>query len=264
MAQRYRNAYRDELENEDIEDVIKEELKQPAADAEDETFKKRYADLRRYAQQKETDLQKKLEEKERQIAELSKQNFKLPKTEEEVAEWVGKYPDVAAIIQTMAIKEAQNISAGLEDRLKKVDELERQNKMQIAFNKIIQVHPDFFEIRDDEAFKHWATKEAPKWVYAGLYENEDDAQVVIDAVDLYKMKKQINTNKSAPDEFDRKGAAASVKTSSPTPKASADEPKWSESKVSKLSDRDFEKFEDEIMEAMRTGKFVYDISAGAR
>lgn len=266
MAQRYRNAYRDELDND--EDEIEQELETlPEPETpEEKTFKQRYSDLRRYQQQKEAELQKKLDEKERQIAELSKQNFKLPKSEEEVKEWAEKYPDVAAIIRTLAIKEAQNIQSGLEDRLKKVDELERHNKMQAALNKIIQVHPDFYDLRNDQSFHDWAqAPSTPKWVKEALYENDEDAQVVIDAVDLYKMKKQINTKESAPKEFDRKGAATAVKTNSPAPKTAADDDAvWSESKVEKLSDREFEKHEEEIMEAMRTGKFVYDISGGAR
>lgn len=260
---RYRNSYRDELETpeEEVENEI-EQLPEPT-NVEEETFKKRYSDLRRYQQQKEAELQRQLEEKERQIAELSKQNFKLPKTEEEVEAWVEKYPDVAAIVRTLAIKEAQNIQGGVEERLKKVDEMERQLKMQRALAQIIEVHPDFYELRQSKEFHDWAST-APKWVRDALYENEEDAQIVIDAVELYKMKHSIGKKESTPKEFDRQGAATTVKTSNATPKAGADEPKWSDSKVAKLTDREYEKYEDEIMEAIRTGKYVYDLSGGAR
>ena len=37
-----------------------------------------------------------------------------------------------------------------------------------------------------------------------------------------------------------------------------------ESDVAKMSAKEFEAREEEITKAMRTGKFVYDLSAGAR
>jgi hypothetical protein len=37
-----------------------------------------------------------------------------------------------------------------------------------------------------------------------------------------------------------------------------------ESQVQKMSPQDYEKKSDEIMEAIRTGKFIYDVSGSAR
>lgn len=262
---RYRNSYRDEIETPVEDDIDEQVVDTPPVNAEDANWKDRYGNLRRYSQEKETELNQKLAEKDRQIAELSKQPMKLPKTEEEVAEWASKYPDVAAIIRTLAIKEAQALNAGVEEKLREVDEMKKAAKMQAALQKILNVHPDFLDIRADDAFKHWATKEAPKWVYQGLYENDEDHQVVIDAVDLYKMKKQIKSKESAPAKVDPVGAASTVRPGgSAAPKATSDEPKWSDSRVAKLSHREYEKYEDEIMEAMHTGKYVYDLSGGAR
>jgi hypothetical protein len=40
--------------------------------------------------------------------------------------------------------------------------------------------------------------------------------------------------------------------------------KFSESQIESMSERDFDKFEDAIMESMQNGTFEYDISGAAR
>jgi len=40
--------------------------------------------------------------------------------------------------------------------------------------------------------------------------------------------------------------------------------KFSESQVSQMTDRDFDKYEEAISEAMRNGTFSYDLSGAAR
>ena len=70
------------------------------------------------------------------------------------------------------------------------------------------MHPDFIEIRQDDAFHTWAEAQ-PKWVQNALYENIDDAQSVARVIDLYKVDKGItNKKKAKPSE---KAAASSVK-----------------------------------------------------
>jgi hypothetical protein len=40
--------------------------------------------------------------------------------------------------------------------------------------------------------------------------------------------------------------------------------KFSENQVSKMSDKDFEKYEEAISESLRSGTFKYDLSGAAR
>ena len=74
------------------------------------------------------------------------------------------------------------------------------------------------------------------------------------ALDLYKADtgRRKTTNKKSV-------AAAVGRTSSSTPGIEG-KAKFSESQVAKMSDRDYEKNEEAIMEAMRSRAFVYDIS----
>jgi hypothetical protein len=92
--------------------------------AEERTFKKRYGDLRRHSQKQQTDLQKQIDELKSQLEKSTKEQIKLPKSEEELAEWVKEYPDVAKIVETIAIKKAQEQSTDLEARLKEFDQVQ--------------------------------------------------------------------------------------------------------------------------------------------
>ena len=73
------------------------------AAAEEETFRKRYSDLRRFQQQKEAEANKEVAALKAQITQLSAaQNAPLPKTREEFESWKAKYPDIVGFIEIIA------------------------------------------------------------------------------------------------------------------------------------------------------------------
>ena len=84
-----------------------EEKEEPKS-AEERTFKKRYGDLRRHSQEKEKEYQKKLQDLEGQLATATKKEMKLPKSDEDIEAWAKEYPDVAKIVETIAIKKQEN------------------------------------------------------------------------------------------------------------------------------------------------------------
>ena len=91
-----------------------------------------------------------------------------------------------------------------------------------------------------------------------LYENTDDAKSVARVIDLYKVDAGIKTSKKVSAD---KSAASSVKTRSSTkPEADQASKYLSESQVAKMSLKEYEKRQEEIFEAQRTGKFIYDMS----
>ena len=78
-------------------------------------------------------------------------------------------------------------------------------------------------------------------------------------IDLYKVDKGI-TGKPKKTSSD-KGAAASVTTKRSTTPNDTEESKYlRESQVAKMSIKEYEKRMDEIMEAQRSGKFIYDMT----
>ncbi len=237
------------------------EEKEEPKNAEERTFKKRYGDLRRHSQEKEKEYQKKLLDLESQLATATKKEMKLPKSDEDIEAWAKEYPDVAKIVETIAIKKAREQSAELEDRIKKIDEMNESATKERAEVELLKLHPDFEEIRDSDDFHEWA-EEQPKWVQVALYENDDDARSAARAIDLYKADKNI-TKKSKGDNTKEAARAVNTKSKVNTP-TETNNTMIKESDVQNMSAEDYEKNSDVIMEAIRSGNFLYDISGSAR
>ena len=226
--------------------------------AEEKNFKKRYGDLRRHQQKKEEEFTAKIKSLEAQLSKAAKQELVLPKTDEELEAWSKEYPDVAAIIESIADKKSKNAAKDLEERMAELEEMRLDAQRNKAEAELVKIHPDFIEIRQDDTFHDWA-KEQPKWVQDALYENMDDAKSVARVIDLYKVDKGI-TNKKKP-KPEEKAAASSVKTkSAATPEPDETSKYIRESEVAAMSIKEYEKRAEEIMEAQRSGNFIYDIT----
>ena len=247
-------------ERDNVAEVEAKEEAEPEG-AEEKSYKKRYADLRRGSQKAKEDLEKRIGSLESQLKQSAAQEIQLPKSDEDIDSWARQYPDVAAIVETIAIKKAREQQAGLEDRVKEIDAMRESATRDRAEVELLKVHPDFGEIRNSDEFHDWAD-EQPKWVQDALYENENDARSASRAIDLYKSDMNIKTRKPS----NTKDAAKSVNTRNTRsqPDAEANNNKLSESRVNKMTTKEYEKHQDEIMEAIRGGNFIYDISGSAR
>jgi len=225
--------------------------------AEEKNFKKRYGDLRRHTQEKEKEFQAQLDKLKSQLDAATKNELVLPKSEDEVEAWAKKYPDVAGIVEAIADRKANERSADLDGRLKEIESLRATAKREKAEAELLSLHPDFQDIRADDAFHTWAEKQ-PKVVQDALYENSEDAKSVARVIDLYKSDKGIKTKSSSSSD---KAAASSVKSKGRTALDADDSSRYlSESQVAKMSLKEYEKRNDEIFEAQRSGKFIYDMS----
>ena len=225
--------------------------------AEEKTFKKRYSDIRKHMQEKDKEFKDKLEKLEKQLEAATKNELVLPKSEDEVDAWAKQYPDVAGIVEAIAEKKANERATELDSRLKEIESLRASAKREKAEAELAALHPDFEDIRADDAFHDWASSQ-PKVVQDALYENAEDAKSVARVIDLYKSDKGITAKKtSAPD----KGAASSVKskrTATPDPDDSSRYLR--ESQVAKMSIKEYEQRQEEILNAQRSGKFIYDVT----
>ena len=269
---KYTNEEKRKMEEEELEQLMKEqkgEVEQDAAEpeeaeptsAEEKTFKKRYSDLRRHQQQQSEELKKEIEALKSQLSQATQKEMKLPKSDEDIEQWAADYPDVAAIVETIAMKKAREQSTALEERMKAIDELQTNATKEKAEVELMRIHPDFGEIRDSDEFHEWAD-EQPKWVQDALYDNDNDARSAARAIDLYKADMGIDKEKPK----SNKDAAKSVSTKNSRSKPQEQESTTylKESQVQKMSAQEYEKRSDEIMEAIRSGKFIYDVSGSAR
>ena len=241
---------------------VKEEVQEEPepTSAEEKTFKKRYGDLRRHAQQKEADLQEQINQLRDQLDSATKKQIQLPKSDEDIEAWAKQYPDVAGIVETIAIKKSKEQSKELEDRIKKINEMQESATKEKAEVELLKLHPDFVDIREDDDFHNWA-EEQPQWVQKALYENDNDALSAARAIDLYKADK--NISKKKPSSKDA-ALATNPKSTRTKPQTNEESTYLRESQVQKMSSQEYERRADEVMEAIRTGKFVYDVSGSAR
>jgi len=256
----------DEKELEELqggEEVTEEETpntedEEKTLSREEKSFKKRYGDLRRHMSEKETEWKDKFDLLENRMKDSS---ISLPKSDEDIAAWASKYPDVAGIVETIASKKAEEMFSKADVRLKKMDEVHYETKRLESEAAIKESHSDFDELKNSDAFHDWAD-EQPKWVQDALYENSDDPASVVRVIDLYKSDKGMT--KSAKKIKSKEAASVVNKRSKTSIDASESEGTIKESDVAKMSDKAFEKNQEEITQAMRSGKFIYDISGKAR
>jgi hypothetical protein len=249
-----------ELIEEQKQDASSEEVEEEPTNAEERTFKKRYSDLRRHQQKQTDELKAEINNLKAQLEQSTKKQIKLPKSDEDIETWAKEYPDVAGIVETIAIKKAAEQQASLEEKVKALNDMQESVSKQRAETELLQLHPDFDDIRNDDDFHAWA-EEQPQWVQNALYENDNDARSAARAIDLYKADKNITAKKSS-----SKDAAKSVSTKGKRSKPASDDSgnSYKESDVQRMSAKEYEKHSDDIMEAIRNGKFIYDVSGSAR
>ena len=234
------------------------EDKEETLSREEKSFKKRYGDLRRHMSEKETEWKERLDLVE---GRMNNSSISLPKSDEDIAEWTAKYPDVAGIVETIATKKAEEMFSKADVRLKKIDEANYESQRMESELQIKKSHSDFDELKESDSFHDWAD-EQPKWVQDALYENADDPASVVRVIDLYKSDKGMTT--SAKKVKSKEAASVVNKRGKTSIDTNESDNSIKESDVAKMSDKVFEKNQDKITESMRSGKFIYDISGTAR
>ena len=231
--------------------------------AEERSFKKRYGDLRRHQQEQKSDFEEQIKSLKSELKSTSTGDMELPSTEDEIAEWASKYPQVANIMQTMALKAAKDQNETLSTRMKEIDDLQLSANKGKAEAQLLQIHPDFEQIREEDAFHDWVDAQ-PKWVQDSLYHNESDATSAARAIDLYKLDAGISKKNKAKKGNSRSAAQDVGSRGSASPTEGSGEQQYMESDVANMTIAEYEKHQDAIAVAMRSGNFVYDVSGKAR
>ena len=215
-------------------------------------YKKRYDDLKRHYDSKLNEFKTREEEL---LSQVNQPEYKAPKTEEELEKFKNDYPDVYEVVETVAHLQSESKAKVLEERLSKLQERENQLVRQDAEKRLMERHPDFEDIRNSDDFHGWA-KEQPKSIQDWIYNNADDADLASRALDLFKKDFGIEPTKTkSSSKQTRKSAADMVST-----KTTSVEPKqqkiWSEKEIAAMSVAEFDKYEQEISDAMQEGRIV--------
>lgn len=234
--------------NDEPEEVHEQET---ATSREEQTFKKRYGDLRRHAQRKEDEYKTKIAELERKV---NTKEEEFPTDPEKVKEWITKFPEVAAIVMAIADERANNKSNEIKSRIEQIESQAKQLTKKEATLRIKEAHKDFDQIKDSDAFHDWLETQ-PERIQDLIYDG--DADQVIWGINLYKTL----TQKGDPAAAAR---AISTKSNKAQPSEDSGERRFSESQVQAMSIREYEDHEEAINKAIRAGRFDYDISGAAR
>ena len=237
-----------ELDNESLEVTSDQPYKKP-------DYKKRYDDLKKHYDSKLNEFKSREQELLEEVTK-NKTEYKAPKTQEELEQFAKEYPDVYEVVETVAHMQSESKAKVLEERLHKLQEREQEVTRREAEKRLNERHPDFDDIRNSDDFHGWA-KEQPKSIQDWIYKNADDADLASRALDLFKKDFGIDVpQKEKSNSKQTKKSAADMVSTKTTTVEPKQEKIWSESEIAAMSMDEFDKYEDEISEAMQQGRIV--------
>ena len=227
----------------------------PDKKSKDVNYKKRYDDLKKHYDNRLAEFKQKEQELLADAAEKAPK-YKAPKTLEELQEFKRRNPDLYETVETVAHLQSENQTEALRQQLSSLQEREADILKREAETVLKERHPDFEDIRGDDAFHDWA-KEQPEDIQRWVYANNSDATLASRAIDLYKMEKGISQSpqKRQSKKQERRSAADMVSTKTTAVDAKA--PKiWTEREIASMSIDQFDKYEDEIKQALAEGRIA--------
>jgi len=211
---------------------------------EEGNWQKRYGDLRKLDQRKADEIKALKAE----IEKLKSVPQDSPLNAESVKKWIKDNPQATAIIKALALDEVA-------PKFKEVDSLRQEVQKDKDRIRIIQAHTDFDEVVASDDFNFWANKQ-PKSIQNLIFDN-GDVDNAIWAVSTYK-------EATAKGDGGKSAATAIKKGTVSEPKGGANDKYLRESEIEAMSLPEYEKRQDEIAEAQRSGRIIYDLSGAAR
>jgi hypothetical protein len=217
-------------------------------------YKKRYDDLKKHYDSKLNEF-KNREQELLEEATKNRTEYKAPKSEEELEEFKNNYPDVYEVVETVAHMQSETKAKVLEERLSKLQERENQLIRQDAEKRLMERHPDFEDIRNSDDFHGWA-KEQPKVIQDWIYSNANDADLASRALDLFKKDFGIDVPKTKSSSKPTRKSAADMVSTKTTSIEPTQQKIWSEKEIAAMSVAEFDKYEEEISNAMQEGRIT--------
>ena len=246
----------------DESDAIEAEKQQEVEVSKDKpykqpNYKKRYDDLKTHYDSRLNEF-KAREQELLDEAVKNRPDYRAPKSPEELEQFKNEYPDVMAVVETVAHLESESKTKVLEERLSALQTRENELVRKDAEKNLREKHPDFDDIRNSDDFQEWAELQ-PESIKDWIFNNPNDATLASRALDLFKKDigldvSQGNQTRSNSKQTQQSAAdMISTKTTSVNPKQQR---VWSEREISALSMADFDKFEEDISNAMQEGRII--------
>jgi hypothetical protein len=218
-------------------------------------YKKRYDDLKTYYDKKLSEWKQEKESLTAQakVAEKQTAQYAPPKTDEDLDQFKDKYPDVYQVVETISHKMASKQVEDLQAEIGRISEREQKLKVQSAYKQLLNTHPDFEDIKSSPEFLAWLEQQ-PKSISEGITKNNTDPVWASRTVDLYKVDVGIDRKRKPTKSKD--AAKAVTKATSRDVNVGQGDKVWKISEIQKLKPWEFEKYESEIDQAMKSGRVI--------
>jgi vacuolar-type H+-ATPase subunit I/STV1 len=214
-------------------------------------YKKRYDDLKSHYDRKLNEWKQEQETLTAQLKANNPENVQVPKTAEELEQFKQNYPDVYDIVETISMQNADSRVQNIEERLQVLKEQEQEAIQRTAEQELLSLHPDFPELKSDEAFAEWL-KDQPESIADGVLKNGTDFKWAARVIDLYKADSGTVQKKTK--GRPSKAAESVTKTQKRTVQTKGDKKIWTISEIEKMKPWEFEKYEKDIDQARREGR----------
>jgi hypothetical protein len=217
------------------------------APAENVDYKKRYDDLKKHYDSKVSEFKQKEQE-------LQAEARMTQKVEQSV-----RHEDAVEAQEALAQEVETREPVIEDDRLQALDEREARIARREAELTLSSRHPDFEDIRKSEEFHAWA-KSQPESIQDWIYNNPNDVDLAVKAIDLYKLENEVSTK--VQEDAKQKSqtsaqASAADMVSTKTTSVDAQQPKiWTQREIAALSMAEYDKHEKEIDKAIMEGRVV--------
>ena len=135
-------------------------------------YKKRYDDLKKHYDEKVSQFKQREEELQAQARAMQPQ-YEAPKSMEDLEKFKDEYPDLYDTVESVAHMRSEQQVGELREQLSAIQQREAEILKREAETTLRQRHPDFEDIRGDEAFHEWA-KTQPEQIQNWVYNNPDN------------------------------------------------------------------------------------------
>ena len=236
-----------EAEKQEIEASKDKPYKQP-------NYKKRYDDLKAHYDSRLNEF-KAREQELIQEAVANRPEYKAPKSPEELEKFKSEYPDVYEVVESVAHMQSENQVAELQTRLDAMQGREAEILKREAEKDLLEKHPDFDDIRNSDEFQDWAELQ-PESIKEWIFNNSSDANLASRALDLFKKDIGLDGIQPKSNSKQTEQSAANMISTKTTSVEPQQQKVWSEREIAAMSVAEFDKFEEEISNAMQEGRII--------
>ena len=216
-------------------------------------YKKRYDDLKKHYDTKLNEFRTREQELANKVQQ-AQPVYEAPKSLEELERFKSEYPDVYEVVESVAHLKSEDKIKGLTDKVALIEAREQDIMRREAEKDLMQKHPDYSDLRNNDAFHTWAETQ-PEEIQDWIYNNPNNASLASKAIDLYKMEVGSSTSVKQQKPSSNRQAQASEMVSTKTTSVEAKEPRiWTQEEIAALPMDEFDRLESEIDRALDEGR----------